>query len=100
MPHHQHECFWKQIQPPQNRLLHLQILLLHCIQTVIFITIYNGCLQMDRLHRTRLLFGETATEKLADSTVMVVGCGAVGSFAIEALARTGIGHIIVVGHIG
>lgn len=51
---------------------------------------------MDRLHRTRLLFGDTATEKLADSTVMVVGCGAVGSFAIEALARTGIGHIIVV----
>ena len=35
-------------------------------------------------------------EKLANSTVMVVGCGAVGSFAIEALARTGIGHIVVV----
>jgi tRNA A37 threonylcarbamoyladenosine dehydratase len=27
---------------------------------------------------------------------MVVGCGAVGSFAIEALARSGIGHLIVV----
>ncbi len=51
---------------------------------------------MDRLHRTRLLFGDTATEKLRAATVMVVGCGAVGSFAIEALARTGIGHIIVV----
>ena len=51
---------------------------------------------MDRLHRTRLLFGEMATEKLRAATVMVVGCGAVGSFAIEALARTGIGHIIVV----
>jgi tRNA A37 threonylcarbamoyladenosine dehydratase len=51
---------------------------------------------MDRLHRTRLLFGDIAMEKLADSTVMVVGCGAVGSFAIEALARTGIGHIVVV----
>ena len=51
---------------------------------------------MDRLHRTRLLFGDAATEKLRTTTVMVVGCGAVGSFAIEALARTGVGHIIVI----
>ena len=51
---------------------------------------------MDRLHRTRLLFGDNAIQKLQNSTVMVVGCGAVGSFAIEALARTGIGHLIVV----
>ena len=51
---------------------------------------------MDRLHRTRLLFGETGVDKLRASTVMVVGCGAVGSFAVEALARTGVGHIIVV----
>ena len=51
---------------------------------------------MDRLHRTHLLFGETGVDKLRASTVMVVGCGAVGSFAVEALARTGIGHIIVV----
>ena len=51
---------------------------------------------MDRLHRTHLLFGDAGIEKLRAATVMVVGCGAVGSFAIEALARTGIGHIIVV----
>ncbi len=51
---------------------------------------------MDRLHRTRLLFGDTAIEKLAKSTVMVVGCGAVGSFATEALARSGIGHLVVI----
>ena len=51
---------------------------------------------MTRLHRTRLLFGESGIKKLQESTVMVVGCGAVGSFAIEALARTGIGNIIVV----
>ena len=49
---------------------------------------------MDRLHRTRLLFGSVAMDKLAHSTVMVVGCGAVGSFAIEALARVGVGHLI------
>lgn len=51
---------------------------------------------MDRLHRIRLLFGNTAIEKLQQSTVMVVGCGAVGSFAIEALARSGVGHLIVI----
>lgn len=51
---------------------------------------------MDRLYRTWLLFGDYGIEKLKRSTVMVVGCGAVGSFAIEALARTGVGHMIVV----
>ena len=51
---------------------------------------------MDRLHRTRLLFGDIAMEKLANSTVMVVGCGAVGSFVIEALARTGVGNLILI----
>lgn len=51
---------------------------------------------MDRLHRTRLLFGDSAIEKLRKSTVMVVGCGAVGSFAIEALARAGVGNFILI----
>ena len=50
----------------------------------------------DRLHRTRLLFGDTGTEKLQNATVMVVGCGAVGSFAVEALARTGVGKLIII----
>ena len=51
---------------------------------------------MDRLHRIKLLFGIDAINKLKQSTVMVVGCGAVGSFATEALARSGIGHIILI----
>lgn len=51
---------------------------------------------MTRLNRTRLLFSDTGIEKLRNSAIMVVGCGAVGSFAIEALARSGIGHLIVV----
>ena len=51
---------------------------------------------MDRLHRIKLLFGQDAVLKLQQSTVMVVGCGAVGSFAIEALARSGIGHLVLV----
>lgn len=49
----------------------------------------------ERLHRTRLLFGEQNLQILQHSTVMVIGCGAVGSFAIEALARTGILHLVL-----
>ena len=51
---------------------------------------------MDRLQRITLLLGNDSVEKLKKSTVMVVGCGAVGSFAVEALARSGIGHIILI----
>lgn len=51
---------------------------------------------MDRLHRIALLLGKDAINKLKQSTVMVVGCGAVGSFAIEALARSGIGHLVLI----
>lgn len=50
----------------------------------------------DRLARIRLLLGDENVKKLQNATVMVVGCGAVGSFAIEALARSGVGHLIVV----
>ena len=50
----------------------------------------------DRLHRCRLLLGEEKLAKLQRATVMVVGCGAVGSFAIDAIARSGVGHIILV----
>lgn len=51
---------------------------------------------MDRLHRIRLLLGDAAVKKLQSKTVMVVGCGAVGSFAIEALARSGVANLILV----
>ena len=51
---------------------------------------------MDRLHRITLLLGNKSVKKLQQSTVMVVGCGAVGSFAIEALARSGIGRLILI----
>lgn len=50
----------------------------------------------DRLHRTRLLFGDAGIEKLQKANVMIVGCGAVGSFAVEALARTGVGKLIII----
>ncbi|MCQ2574742.1 MAG: tRNA threonylcarbamoyladenosine dehydratase [Alphaproteobacteria bacterium] len=50
----------------------------------------------NRLHRISLLLGESSIKTLKDSSVMVFGCGAVGSFAIESLARSGIGHLILV----
>lgn len=50
----------------------------------------------DRLSRTRLMIGEKALKRLKKAHVLVAGCGAVGSFAIEALARSGIGHLTIV----
>ena len=50
----------------------------------------------DRLMRTRLLLGDANVLKLQNATVVVVGCGAVGSYAVEALARAGIGHLRLV----
>lgn len=46
--------------------------------------------------RSALLLGNEALEILKNKTVLVVGVGGVGSFCVEALARTGIGHLILV----
>lgn len=46
--------------------------------------------------RSALLLGNDALEILKNKTVLVVGIGGVGSFCVEALARTGIGHLILV----
>ena len=50
----------------------------------------------DRLSRMRLMVGERALKRLQHAHVLVAGCGAVGSFAVEALARSGIGHLTIV----
>lgn len=46
-----------------------------------------------RLDRLALLWGKDAVNRLHSAKVLVIGCGAVGSYAIEALARGGIGHL-------
>lgn len=46
--------------------------------------------------RTMLLLGEKALARLSDSRVMVVGTGGVGAYAVEMLARAGVGHLILV----
>lgn len=46
--------------------------------------------------RTELLIGQEGLEKLKNATVMVLGVGGVGSHCIEALARSGVGTLILV----
>ena len=50
----------------------------------------------NQFQRTELLFGTDGLHRLYQSSVTVVGCGAVGSFAVEALARTGVGHLSLI----
>ncbi|MDR2902399.1 MAG: tRNA threonylcarbamoyladenosine dehydratase [Lactobacillales bacterium] len=50
----------------------------------------------DIFARTALLLGKETLQKFKKATVMVVGCGAVGGYAVEAVARCGIGHLILV----
>ncbi len=51
---------------------------------------------MEQFSRTALLIGEPALEKLAASRVAVFGVGGVGSFTVEALARSGVGKFLLV----
>ena len=46
--------------------------------------------------RTRLLYGDAGVSLIEDATVLVAGLGAVGSAAVEALARTGVGHLLLI----
>lgn len=46
--------------------------------------------------RQQLLLGENATKKLAEASVAVFGLGGVGSYACEALVRSGVGRILFV----
>ena len=50
----------------------------------------------ERFARTIKLVGEEGLKKLLSSYVAVFGVGGVGSFAAEALARSGVGHIAIV----
>lgn len=51
---------------------------------------------MDFLSRTRLLVGDGAIQKLESSTVAIFGIGGVGSFAVEALGRCGVGNLVLI----
>lgn len=53
---------------------------------------------MEYFSRTRLLLGDAAMEKLNKSCVAVFGLGGVGGYAVEALARSGVGKLVLVDH--
>lgn len=54
--------------------------------------------KVSRFSRTELLLGKAGIDRLAASTVAVFGLGGVGSFTTEALARAGVGHLVLVDH--
>jgi tRNA A37 threonylcarbamoyladenosine dehydratase len=49
-----------------------------------------------RFDRTARLLGDEAMERLASARVVVFGLGGVGSYAVEGLVRSGIGHLTLV----
>lgn len=51
---------------------------------------------MINLTRFENLIGSTCLEHLKKSKVLVVGVGGVGGYAVEALARAGVGHLRIV----
>lgn len=53
---------------------------------------------IDRFSRSRLLLGDNAIELLKNSTVAVFGVGGVGGYVCEALARSGVGTLVIVDH--
>jgi len=48
------------------------------------------------LSRTELLIGKDGLDKLKNSKVVIFGVGGVGSYTIEALARAGVGELIII----
>jgi tRNA A37 threonylcarbamoyladenosine dehydratase len=50
----------------------------------------------DRFSRIRRLVGDAAMERLGSAFVVVVGLGATGGYAVEALARAGVGRLRVI----
>ena len=53
---------------------------------------------MEPFSRTRLLLGDDAMGKLRNATVAVFGLGGVGGYTVEALARSGVGSLVLIDH--
>lgn len=51
---------------------------------------------MDFFSRTQMLLGKEAMDKIYKSKVAIFGVGGVGSYVVEALARTGVGNFLIV----
>ena len=55
-----------------------------------------GVSMRERFLRNEMLLGPRAMERLAAAHVCVIGLGGVGSYAVEALARAGVGELTLV----
>lgn len=53
-------------------------------------------MKIERRDRTERLLGATACRRLAEASVLVCGLGGVGGYALEALARAGVGELWLV----
>jgi len=51
---------------------------------------------MNQFSRTEILLGQNELEKLQNAKVAIFGLGGVGSYVVEALARSGVGTLIIV----
>ena len=56
----------------------------------------EGSLENRRFGGVSRLYGPEVRERFLNATVVVAGLGGVGSWAAEALARTGIGHLVII----
>ncbi len=53
-------------------------------------------MEKNQFTRSEMVIGQEGLEKLRNATVAVFGVGGVGSFSVEALARVGVGHLVLV----
>ena len=51
---------------------------------------------LHQFSRNELAIGEEGLNKLRQSSIMILGIGGVGSYAAEALARSGVGRLILI----
>ena len=55
-------------------------------------------MDLSRYHRQMLLpgIGEVGQARLREATVLMLGCGALGSVAADMLVRAGVGRLVIV----
>ncbi|WP_053956090.1 tRNA threonylcarbamoyladenosine dehydratase [Inediibacterium massiliense] len=55
-------------------------------------------MELHAFSRTEMIIGTENLNKLKESKVAVFGIGGVGTFVVEGLARSGVGHLVLVDH--
>ena len=51
---------------------------------------------MEQLNRLEIIIGKEKLEKLQNTTVLILGLGGVGSYALESIVRSGVNNIVIV----